>query len=64
MASRPVNYVSRSFNSSLVEAYLGFARTLLDISAFEDTIKFEAAVLVDRREGVEVEMCITDSRSR
>jgi len=64
LASKPVNLVSRRFKHRLMEPCLGFACTLLHISAFENSIELEAAVLVDWRKSVQVEMRVTESRGR
>jgi hypothetical protein len=47
-----------------MEPCLGFACTLLHISTFENSIELEAAVLVDWRKSVQVEMRVTESRGR
>jgi hypothetical protein len=64
LASKPVNHVSRRLETSLMEPCLGFACTLLHISTFENSIELEAAVLVDWRKSVQVEMRVTESRGR
>jgi len=44
------------YQIGLEQSYLRFPRPLLYISALQHSIKLEAAILIDRRESVEVQM--------
>ncbi len=64
LASMPVNYVSRSSGRGLMRSYLRFACTLLHISTLKYPIELEAAILVDRRKRVQIEMRVANSTGR